>query len=345
MSTISKILTSSLYAVSLLLASCSMNENYVKPPATGKIGDLVVIIDKVHWDSEPGDSLRGIFSRPYPMLPQIEKTFNLLSMPYTAFNPSMQLHRNIVMVNISKEYPLAKIMTQHDTWATPQIVVNIVGPDAHSVSTVMSEKKELLIDLFEQAECSRQSEIAVQYEEAPIRQSIEKAFNIRMYVPNGYTILTQKENFIWMENRTNRANQGIMIYSYPFTEDSTFTVKYLVNKRNAILHKFVPGQRDSSWMTTAKYPTPMLKIKKLKEQVYGELRGLWDVENDYMGGPFVSRSYVDRKENRIVTVEGYVYAPQSDKRDYLRRVEGVINTFSLDLNANQSQKDTTNTVN
>lgn len=343
--TTTKIFLWSLCLVSPLLTSCSNKETHVKPPATGKIGDLVVIIDKVHWDSEPGDSLRTIFTRPYPMLPQDEKTFNLLSMPYSALNPSMQRHRNIIMTNISDEHPAAKILTTRDTWATPQIVVNIVGPDAHSVALEMSEKRELLLDLFEQAERSRQSENAIQYEEAAIRQTIEKAFNVRMYVPNGYTILTQKEDFILMENRTNRANQGIFIYSYPFTDDSTFTLTYLVNKRDEFLRKYVPGQRDGSWMTTSKYLVPILKIKRSKDQIYGEMRGLWEVENDYMGGPFVSRSYVDRAANRIVTVEGYVYVPQSGKRDFLRRVEGVINTFSLDLTANPMQKDTTSSLN
>jgi hypothetical protein len=92
-------------------------------------------------------------------------------------------------------------------------------------------------------------------------------------------------------------------------------------------------------MTTAKYVMPMLEIKKFKDLQYGELRGLWELVNDFMGGPFVSRSYVDANRRRIVTVEGYVYAPRFEKRDYIRRVLGIINTFSLnDGNAEKSNE-------
>jgi hypothetical protein len=33
----------------------------------------------------------------------------------------------------------------------------------------------------------------------------------------------------------------------------------------------------------------------MKDKYYAELRGLWKVENDFMGGPFVSLSTLDEK--------------------------------------------------
>jgi hypothetical protein len=103
----------------------------------------------------------------------------------------------------------------------------------------------------------------------------------------------------------------------------------------------VHGARDSSWMTTTKLIMPELEIKKFKGLQYGELRGLWELVNDYMGGPFVSRSYIDPNRQRIVTVEGYIYAPRFDKRDYVRRVMGIINTFSFDGGKTENDSETT----
>jgi len=60
-----------------------------------------------------------------------------------------------------------------------------------------------------------------------------------------------------------------------------------------------------------------------------EVRGLWRVEGDFMGGPFVSLTTVDEARNRVVTVEGYVFAPRYNKRNYLREVEAVV--YSLDI--------------
>ena len=42
-----------------------------------------------------------------------------------------------------------------------------------------------------------------------------------------------------------------------------------------------------------------------------EVRGLWKMENDFMGGPFYSLTIVDEARGRLLTVEGYAYAPIS----------------------------------
>jgi hypothetical protein len=60
-----------------------------------------------------------------------------------------------------------------------------------------------------------------------------------------------------------------------------------------------------------------------------ELRGLWRLENAFMGGPFISHTILDEKNNRIVTVEGFVYAPSLDKRNYVRELEAILQTFEL----------------
>ncbi len=49
-----------------------------------------------------------------------------------------------------------------------------------------------------------------------------------------------------------------------------------------------------------------------------------------MGGPFVSLSVVDVKRDRIVTVEGFVFAPGKSKMNLVRQVEAVI--YSLKIN-------------
>jgi hypothetical protein len=55
-----------------------------------------------------------------------------------------------------------------------------------------------------------------------------------------------------------------------------------------------------------------------------EARGLWFMRNDCMGGPFVSHSRVDTENNRVVVVEGFVFAPEKMKRGLMRRMEGSL---------------------
>ena len=59
------------------------------------------------------------------------------------------------------------------------------------------------------------------------------------------------------------------------------------------------------------------------------MRGLWEMENDMMGGPFVSYSQVDTAKNIVVVTEGFIYAPEKRKRDYIREMEAALQTLEM----------------
>ena len=61
----------------------------------------------------------------------------------------------------------------------------------------------------------------------------------------------------------------------------------------------------------------------------GVLRGLWKMVGDMMGGPFVSHVRLDEKNNRVVVAEGFVFAPETDKRNFIRRIEAALYTLRL----------------
>ena len=77
-------------------------------------------------------------------------------------------------------------------------------------------------------------------------------------------------------------------------------------------------------MTTMReYPAAIKEIK-FNDHYAVEVRGLWNVYEDFMGGPYIIYTVLDEQGNRIVTVDGYVYAPKFNKRNYLRQVEAIL---------------------
>ena len=48
------------------------------------------------------------------------------------------------------------------------------------------------------------------------------------------------------------------------------------------------------------------------------------MENDKMGGPFLSYSWLNCKKTKIITAQGYLYAPNFEKSKYLRELEAII---------------------
>ena len=48
-----------------------------------------------------------------------------------------------------------------------------------------------------------------------------------------------------------------------------------------------------------------------------------------MGGPFISHTAIDEIHQRIITIEGCIYAPQQKKRTAIRTLEAAILTAQL----------------
>ena len=74
---------------------------------------------------------------------------------------------------------------------------------------------------------------------------------------------------------------------------------------------------------------PNQKEVSLNGVYLNELRGLWQMKGDFMGGAFVNYSMVDEKRNRVISLDGYVYCPKFDKREYLREQEALIKTITF----------------
>jgi hypothetical protein len=49
-----------------------------------------------------------------------------------------------------------------------------------------------------------------------------------------------------------------------------------------------------------------------------------------MGGPFVLQAHHDKKNNRVIVTDGFVYSPEKpDKRDKIRQMEAIMHTLQF----------------
>jgi len=48
-----------------------------------------------------------------------------------------------------------------------------------------------------------------------------------------------------------------------------------------------------------------------------------------MGGPFVSQAFVNQNTNMVVVVEVFIFAPEADKRNLIRSMEGALYTINF----------------
>ena len=147
-------------------------------------------------------------------------------------------------------------------------------------------------------------------------------------VPSDITSDKDTTDFYWASNNANTGRMDVVVYTFPYTDANTFSQEYFRAMRDSILGANIPGAFPNSHMTTVPFGLSY-EVKKLQGKYCGVLRGLWKMEGDMMGGPFVSYARLDEANNRIVVAEGFVYAPETDKRNDIRRLEAALHTFRL----------------
>ena len=121
-----------------------------------------------------------------------------------------------------------------------------------------------------------------------------------------------------------------MIYTYDFTDTIAFNPTRIISYRDSITKEYIPGPSEGSYMAVSKdYILPESKQIDFNGLFAIETRGLWKVEGDFMGGPFINYTFVDEKRNKVITIDGYVYAPNAPKRNMVMQLESIIWSFKF----------------
>ncbi len=305
----------------LALPGCKSTGSLL-PSVSGKAGEIIVVMEKPDWEDTLGSDVRDLLACDCPWLAQKEPLYNLVNVVPSAFVDLFKVHRNIILFQVGPQIDTTGIIYKHDVWASPQCVIQLSAPTSAQASELLKEKGPMIISSFEQAERDRVIRNTRRYEERDIYPAVAQVFGGSPHFPSGYKLRKITDDFAWIAD-DKQVYQDVFIYRYPVEADP-FTLDKIVTHRNAILKENVPGMFDGTYMTTSEFFTPTLEYLKYRGRDLVQVRGMWEVQNDFMGGPFVSHSFYSPDGSEIYVAEAWVYAPQFDKRQYLRQVESVL---------------------
>lgn len=303
--------------------------------ATGKPYELVVVCAQQAWLSELGDTLQSILKQPVAELPIYEPMFDVMRILPNNFKSLTERHRNILVVNVSPDIKEPAMVVKYDATAKPQIYVVAQGPDNHSLAQYISDNRDNLLYVLEKAERDRKVNYAYTYPSPSLTPLVEQTFSIKMPIPDDYALRTKSDDMVWISQEFPTSSEGFFIYKYPYEGIESLKLDALIKARNRFASR-IPGPREGSYMTTVSkvvdetgenyIPTkPDYKTIKIGEQPWIVMNGLWEVENYYMGGPFVSYTTVNKTTNEVITIDCYVYHPKKpQKRNLLRDLQHLV---------------------
>ena len=299
---------------------------------TGSVNEILVITPKVRWDGPIGDSIRAYFGQPQMGLPQGEPVFDLISLPMSNFDKTVKAHRNVLIVSLKSSVDTASITYSDSPWARSQKVFRIVAPTEEAVYKGFDANKEKIMRVFLAAERDRLIDIYKSSPNTKVFDTFRDEYDMLLYCPGGYNINKDTADFVWASYETRVDSRGFIFFEEPYESVSQLEYQVILDEVNEKLKQFIPGPLDSTWMALDMV-TPMTAANyQYAGKHYAWLiKGLWQVENDYMGGPFVLNVVLDQKNNRVLYMMGYVYAPDGKKRNLLRQVESIVYSMNIDL--------------
>ena len=298
------------------------------PSISGKAGEVLIVINKEYWEGSIGTDLRGLLASDYPYLPQKEPLYTLINITPGAFTDIFQIHRNILIVNIDSRTTQPAVLFRNDVWASPQCVIGLNAPDMESACRLIQDNGEKILATLEQAERDRVINNSVRYEEVTLRPAMAALTGGILHFPGGYSLKKQTDDFLWISYDTQYTNQNFIVFKYPATgTEADFSLDTLMARSNEAMKANVPGMFENTYMIISNVVTPDVQYVKYRGREFAQMRGLWEVHKDYMGGPFVSHAFYIKDGKEIIVIEGFVYAPRYDKRHYLRQVESILYSF------------------
>ena len=297
------------------------------------------------------DLVEAVMGADMPCMPQVEPYFRVTKVSTAQFDDMFKPTRNILIVDINpQKYTQLKTKVSNDYWSTPQALCRIQTPSEEEFVSYWLEHGEEIREWFVNQEITRQMKF---YRASTNKQarSILQSQGYDMLIPEDYMVIMDtvlggattyslrnpitvapEVRLLWCCNNKGSMRRDIVVYSYPYTDNNTFTLPYLNAKRDAVLSRVITASVEGSYMGT-EYTVmpPVTRAITVQEDEHAtEVRGLWKILNgEAMGGPYVSHTRLDQVNGRVVTAEAFLYAAGQKKRTALRQAEAILYTLQL----------------
>lgn len=318
-------------ALLALVSSCDQRKKSTMS-ATGTPLSLVAVVPDGMIDNEAlRDSITYYFGQPVTILPQPEPMTDISFVEASNFVSFVRRVRNILFVTIDGEkYSGPSVGLITDEYASGQIILHAKGRSLEDIFTLLQKRGDQLVHLIYKKEIDRRLDYLEGTFSNPIRQLIEDSVGVTMNPPTGLDFTRARRGLVWASNMDQSKRIDLVVYSIPYRNPNTFTEEYFTELRDSILGSVITGKFPGSQMTTVKRDAPPFNYyhgMTYLGHYRGELRGLWEMTNDMMGGPFVMQAMVDESGRNLVIGEVFIYAPGEKQRNLLLNAEASLYTI------------------
>ena len=326
------------------------------PIAVGSLNQLAVIADQELWDSNIGDSIRYYFGSAYPILPQPEPLFDLKHFTPTALigEPTRKELKAYLVVSdlsdlnssttemVTKDMGSEKIQrAQEDNtfhsivvknkWAKNQVLVYLFADGKKSLAEVMVSRFPAAAKVIQQ-HYDKQIDATAYLggTNNTIIKAVQANLGFYLKIPSDFVIATSENNTMWLRRESDEVSSNLILYKLNYQNQNQFDKEQIINLRDTLGKYLISTTLPGTYMRTNDKDLPVFIQKIELSNAYAvEARGIWEMQGEFMGGPFISYLVLNEKNNELVFIDAFVFAPSKRKRNYMLQLDHIVSSLKL----------------
>lgn len=325
-----------------VLACCKDGKSNRLPESIGQPYEVVL-------EGDTNRIVTAILQESVPDMPQPEPMFNIIQVRKGKLTSLYQTVRNRVVVDVDKRNRDFEVKISQDVNAAPQVIIRIKAQTVEQLKSRLDGKR--LRQILDESELKHLASVIRQNVEK--QKEVKRLFGIDMRIPLDMDASKKAKDFVWYSNNTNSGMKNLLIFKINFSEKNPSARENHSSRENLSAGGNLSSKEISSG--TEEYPSNGISLSLadkvqidsvLQKNMLGETdemymviprlgeRGLWEMEGDAMGGPYVMKiirrqknGKISGRKNEIIVVIGFVYAPEMKKRNLIKQLEAVLATI------------------
>lgn len=351
-----------LFAVLCALIASGCGEIDYRPSAIGNDSEIVIVTDDQYWQGEIGDALRETLSDYVETLPAPEREFELRRMNMQTSFEGIQQQKNVVIVApytdssavgrfLRSRLPEDAVGAQdgvavhrEDLWRRNQMIVYMTAATPEALAQTIRDNGEDILYLFNRITRKRVTEdIFEKGRQRNVEEHLMEKHGFAVNVQHDFRIAIDTTNFVWLRRILSDTWRSIFVYYIEDANPAVLSPEWIYATRDSLTKQWIQGNAGG-FVKIDRPPRRPLEtdLVNFLDRYGFETRGLWQMVGERedgslfqfgAGGPFVTYTFYDEPSGRIYMIDGMVFAPGYEKRDFLRHMEAIAYTFRTQVQA------------
>ena len=313
------------------LVACSVEPGPEPKTTGGKDYQVVVIADDDVWRGELSYAVCDMLEADIPGLVRPEGYFDIVKQvsPKSAMDADKR-YGLLLVFHIRPTEPETTYKVTQNVYARPQYVFTITAPNVAAAISFVQENEVLIRATFDECERNESLSAAKRKPAKQLMADFKSHTGVDMLIPANFSKANPAdEELLWYIRDYKNKAQYIFAFTTP-CDPSMSASEQSVAIAEAVNQKFQTisskGAAGSYMRISDYYPLERAMVEVNGREIL-ELRGRWDVANDFMGGSFVAYAIEDAEAGEADVIIFALYAPEDGHRNLMREMEHLVYTI------------------